>query len=306
MKTSNMIIKPLATVSIIALSIFSCARTDSGRVTTNTGNEPMAGTTTDTEPTDRTTNTTGTETTPTDRTTTGTETTTGGTTTGSETMGGTETTGGTTTGTETMGEGTTGTQTQGETQTTGGTTTGTQTQGQDGTMTTDQENLSNPVSYDEMFSEVENTEQYDVMTLARMDENLSTFVQLVEQAGLEQSFNFAEPITLFAPTNEAFQSLSKERYEYLTDPENRAELISVLQAHVIPSEVSSIAFSDNQRIVDSEGNEIPVDTEMQGTAVFVGGAEIVRSDIEASNGIIHVVNGVIDPSEEAPGMGPRD
>lgn len=281
MKTSNMIIKPLATVSVIALSIFGCASTDSGRATTNTGNEPMAGTTTDTEPADRTTNTTGTETMPTDRTTTGTETTTGGTTTGNEPMGGTETT--------------------------GGTTMGTQTQGQDATVPTEQEKLSNPVSYDEMFSEVENTEQYDVMTLARMDENLSTFVQLVEQAGLEQSFNFAEsPITLFAPTNEAFQAMTKERYEYLIDPENSAELISVLQAHVIPSEVPSVSFSENQRIVDSEGNEIPVTTEMQGTVVFIGGAEIVKSDIPASNGIIHVVNGVIDPSEEAPGMGPMD
>lgn len=284
MKTSNKIIKPLATVSIIALSIFSCARTDTGRATTNTGNEPMAGTTTDTETTDRTTTTTGTETMPTDRTTTGTQTT-GGTTTGTET-----TAGGTTTGTETMGD------TQ---------TTDTQMQDQTGNVP-DREQLSNPVSYQDMFDDVENTEQYDVMTLARMDENLSTFVQLVEQAGLEQSFDFVEPITLFAPTNEAFQSMSKERYEYLRDPENRDELISVLQAHVIPSEVPSIAFSDNQQIVDSEGNEIPVDTEMQGNAVFVGGAEIVRSDIEASNGIIHVVNGVIDPTQTSPNRGPYD
>lgn len=264
-------------VSIVALSIFSCSGTDSGRVTTNTGNEPMAETTTD-----RTT--TGAETTPTDRTTTSMQT--EGAATGTERIGETGTT---TTGTDKQGT-TTGTQTQ--------------TQGQTGTM--DQERLSNPVDYSDMFGNVDNTEDYDVITLARMDENLSTFVQLVEEAGLAESFNFDEPITLFAPTNEAFQSLSPERYEYLTNPDNRGELVKVLQAHIIPSEVSSTAFANNQRIVDAEGNEIPVDTEMHGTQVFIGGAEIIRSDIEASNGIIHVVNGVIDPQGMPAGMGPQD
>lgn len=282
MKKSSNLIKPLAVVSIVALSIFSCAPSDTGRTTTNTGNEPMAGTTGTETTTDRTT--TGTETPPTDRTTTGTQT--EGAATGTERMDET----GTTTGTDAM----------------GGTTTGTQTQDQAGTMDTDREKLSNPVDYDDMFGNVENTEDHDILSLARMDENLSTFVQLVEQTGLVESFNYAEPVTLFAPTNEAFQSLSPERYEYLINPDNRDELIRVLQAHIIPSEVSSAAFSSNQRIVDAEGNEIPVDTEMHGTQVFIGGAEIVRSDIAASNGIIHVVNGVIDPQQTPAGMGPQD
>jgi uncharacterized surface protein with fasciclin (FAS1) repeats len=163
-----------------------------------------------------------------------------------------------------------------------------------------------PVAYNEILDDVEDTENYDVLTLLRMDENFSTFVQLLEQTGLEASLEQVDEMTALIPTNQAFQDMSVERYEYLTDPENRNELRRVIQAHILPSEVPSVAFESNQRITTPDGDEIDVTTEANGTAVYVGGAQLVRTDIEASNGIIHVVDGIIDPTVEPAGIGPYD
>lgn len=160
------------------------------------------------------------------------------------------------------------------------------------------------VTYAELFNDVENTENYDILELARMEDDLSTFVNLVEQSGLNVSLATTDQdLTVFIPTNEAFQNLSQERYEYLMDPENRAELVSVIQAHIVPNEISTVRFSDNQRIETSDGKYIPISTTGQGTNITIGGANIVRSDIEAANGIIHVVDAVVQATEDPVGPG---
>src|SRR5690606_12709349 len=110
-------------------------------------------------------------------------------------------------------------------------------------------------------------------------------------------------LTVFIPTNEAFENLTKERYEYLTDPQNRTELVSVIQAHIIPMDISSAQFSDNQRIETADGKYIEISTQAQGTSVNIGGASIVKSDVEAANGTIHVVDAVIEPTEDPAGIG---
>ncbi|MCC9138053.1 fasciclin domain-containing protein [Pontibacter silvestris] len=154
---------------------------------------------------------------------------------------------------------------------------------------------SSTVDYGAMFDDIENTEQYDVLTLARTNPNLSTFVDLVEKTGMDAALRQNDQqFTLFIPTNEAFQNLSKERYAFLMDPNNKAELMKVLQAHFLPSKVSSMEFNSTQRI-ESGDKYIPVDVNMNGTSVSVGGATIVKSDVETSNGIIHIVDSVIDP-----------
>ena len=173
-----------------------------------------------------------------------------------------------------------------------------------GVVTTDEVITTEPVAntdvdYGDMFDDIDNTEQYDVLALARMNPNLSTFVQLVEQSGLAASLQAAGPVTLFAPTNEAFQQMSKERSDFLMDPNNRTELVKILNMHVLPSEVPTMQFTSLSFIDRGEEEDIPVNVEMNGTVVYVGGAQIVKGDVEASNGVLHVVNGVLDPSEWA-------
>lgn len=217
----------------------------------------------------------------------------------------TETT--TTVGAETGTTGTVGTETDtqmgSETDTQVGTQTDTQmgTQTDQGLETTQTERVSNEdVQYAEMFEGVE-TEQYDVLSLIRMEPNLSTFVELLEMSGLEASLQveMVEPVTIFAPSNQAFNEMDQGEYQRLTDPTNRTELVEFIQYHILPRKVYETQFNTTQVIETNGENNIPVDTRMNGEVIFVGGAEIMKSDIEASNGVIHVVDGVVRPTEFA-------
>lgn len=150
-----------------------------------------------------------------------------------------------------------------------------------------------------IFQNVDDTEQYDVLALAKEDPNLSTFVELVELSGLGASVNMADEYTVFIPTNTAFEQLSKEKYEKLTDPSNKTELIEVLKRHILPNKIYSSDLEDSQVIStgNSDSNEeITVSKDGMGSTPFIGGAEVVKADVEASNGIIHIVNAVIQPT----------
>lgn len=162
----------------------------------------------------------------------------------------------------------------------------------------DVEALSNDdVAYEDMFEDMDDTEQYDVLALARQEPNLSTFVKLVELSGLEPSLKLADPVTLLVPTNAAFEALEAGELEYLMAPENRTELVLFVQRHVLPTEVYSARFNTSQIIESAAENEIPVDARLDGTEIYLGGALILEEDVEASNGIIHVMSDIVEPSE---------
>lgn len=150
-------------------------------------------------------------------------------------------------------------------------------------------------NYDEVLANVEETERYDVMELARMDPNLSTFVELVELSGLNISMEFADSYTVLIPTNEAFGRLSANRIKELSN--NRAELTKFILRHFLPTEVYLRDFEDNQIIETSGEEEITVSTGLN-NAVTVGGAEIRKSNIQAADGIVHIVDAVIRPTED--------
>ncbi|WP_439880160.1 fasciclin domain-containing protein [Pontibacter sp. MBLB2868] len=153
------------------------------------------------------------------------------------------------------------------------------------------------MDYDAMFEDISNTAQYNIVALAQTNPQLSTFVSLVQAAGLADVLQGEGPYTVFAPTNAAFSKLPQEKLDMLMKPENRAELVKVLQLHVLPSKVSSMQFQDNQRIETADNNYINVNVDnMRG--VTVGGAKIVKPNVEASNGLLHVVDGVIQTSTD--------
>ncbi len=278
----KLFLKPIATLAVVAITMFSCASTNDSNTAMNddTQGAETEGTTTGTAGTDTDDTTYGTTTDTQTDTDVATDTQTGTTTTG------------TTTDTQTQTEGTTGT-TYGTTDDMSNTT---------GTVTTDNMSSTN-MEYGEMFNDIDNTEQYGVLELARMNPNLSTFVTLVEQAGLTSAFEVEGPVTVFAPTNEAFEALSKERYDSLMNPQNSAMLTELLNLHIMNSEIPTAQFNSRQFIDREQGDDINITTGMDGNIVYVGGAQIVRPDVEASNGVLHVVNGIIETSPDA-GPGP--
>lgn len=154
------------------------------------------------------------------------------------------------------------------------------------------------VNNNEILAHVEEIANYDAMELARMDENLSNFVDLVELSGLDMSMEFADSFTVFIPTNKAFGEMEVGRFEELTDPQNRAELVEFIKWHFLPNEVSSMQFDSNQVIQTSGEEEITVSTDMDGNVIFIGGAQIIKSDIQTADGIIHIVDAVVEPNAD--------
>lgn len=147
-----------------------------------------------------------------------------------------------------------------------------------------------------------------VETLAA-DPNFSSLVAAVRAAGLGEDLSGKGPFTLFAPTNAAFEKLGKERVDELLKPANKAELQGVLRFHVIPQ---ALRAADVVRVRQSprtlQGSVFTIS--VRDKSVMIGNekgmATIVRTDIECSNGVIHVIDSVITPPDPRPAEQPRD
>ncbi|WP_143961102.1 fasciclin domain-containing protein [Litoribacter populi] len=162
------------------------------------------------------------------------------------------------------------------------------------------------VDYESIFEDVDNTEDHDILTLLKQDDNFSIFVEMLEksQIDLDAAAEAAGEITVFAPTNDAFKQLTKEQYKQITEPEDLALLQSIVKSHVMTKKVNLADFQTNQVIENADGQEIAVETAGgQGVAtpaddVMIGGARIGKPDIQASNGVIHVMEGVVIPDQQ--------
>lgn len=134
----------------------------------------------------------------------------------------------------------------------------------------------------------------DIVDTAVGAGSFSTLVAAVQAADLVDTLKGEGPFTVFAPTDEAFAKLPDGTVENLLKPENKAQLIAVLTYHVVPGKVMSADIAGKKAEVASvEGSEISVDAT---DGVKVDNATVVTADIEASNGVIHVIDTVILPN----------
>jgi len=135
--------------------------------------------------------------------------------------------------------------------------------------------------------------------------NLSTLVEAVKAAGLDQTLSEAGPYTVFAPTNDAFGRLAPGTVQALLKPENKPTLTKVLTYHVVPG---SITIEDLKAKAAANGGKVTLTTvEGEPLTVTVDGQVIALTDVNGNksyietadvrqaNGVVHVVNGVILP-----------
>lgn len=132
----------------------------------------------------------------------------------------------------------------------------------------------------------------DIVDTAVGAGTFNTLVAAVQAAGLEETLRGEGPFTVFAPTDEAFAALPEGTVETLLMEENLDQLVAILTYHVVPGAVMSGDLSDGMMATTVQGGEIEIGT-MDG--VTVNGANVVAADIEASNGVIHVIDAVILP-----------
>lgn len=133
-----------------------------------------------------------------------------------------------------------------------------------------------------------------VLDVAAADD-LSTFVAAVNAAGLEQTLALPGPLTVFAPTNEAFEALPDGLLEELLKPENKGTLTLVVAYHVVEDEITS-ADLDGE-VTALSGQSLELSSSSGGS---VNEAAIVSADAEASNGVVHAIDRVLIPPDVDP------
>lgn len=124
----------------------------------------------------------------------------------------------------------------------------------------------------------------------------NTLVAALKSAGLADMMMQPGEYTVFAPTDAAFAKLPAGTVDMLMRPENRDKLRALLQYHVVPGRVmaSQVMKMDNARTVSNQNLKIM----MMGDQVMIGDAHVVKADVMANNGIVHVIDTVLMP----PGM----
>ncbi|WP_283130977.1 fasciclin domain-containing protein [Enterovibrio norvegicus] len=132
----------------------------------------------------------------------------------------------------------------------------------------------------------------NIVEIAAGNPDFSMLVAAVKAAGLVETLQGKGPFTVFAPTNEAFAKLPAGTVESLLQPENKDQLVAILTYHVVPGKVMAKDVVGLTEATTAQGSVISIDTT---NGVKVDNANVVATDIEASNGVIHVIDSVIIP-----------
>ncbi|MBW4461292.1 MAG: fasciclin domain-containing protein [Nodosilinea sp. WJT8-NPBG4] len=137
------------------------------------------------------------------------------------------------------------------------------------------------------------TDEQSIAEIAAGDENFEILTAAIEAAGLTEALSNSElSITVFAPTDEAFEALPEGTLDELLLPENRDQLAQLLTYHVVDGEVRSTDLISGE--VDTLTGA-PVTVTVGEESVTINEANVVMADIEASNGVIHIIDTVLLP-----------
>jgi len=124
-----------------------------------------------------------------------------------------------------------------------------------------------------------------------------TLLAAAQAAGLVEALSGKDALTVFAPTDEAFAKLPKGTVESLLKPENKAKLAEILKLHVVAGRVYSSDLLSRKEVTSLQGGSLKAAV-VQGKAT-VNGAGLVATDVDASNGVIHIIDTVILPAPAA-------
>ena len=133
----------------------------------------------------------------------------------------------------------------------------------------------------------------DIVDTAAAAGDFGTLLAAAEAAGLVETLKGDGPFTIFAPTDAAFAALPEGTVGELLKPENKEMLASILTYHVIAGKVMSTDLTDDMEVATVNGDTVMIDLD---NGIMVDGANVTAADIEATNGVIHVIDAVIMPN----------
>lgn len=128
----------------------------------------------------------------------------------------------------------------------------------------------------------------DIVDIAVSADGFETLVAAVQAAGLVEALKSPGPFTVFAPTDDAFAQLPPGTIQTLV--QNPPQLARILKFHVVPGRLKQEDLKDREALTSLEGSMLPLDLSDE---FEVKNATVVAPDIEADNGVIHVINRVM-------------
>lgn len=134
-----------------------------------------------------------------------------------------------------------------------------------------------------------------VVDIAAGSPDHSTLVAAVTAAELGETLSGAGPFTVFAPTNAAFEALPAGTLDNLLKPESKSALAGILTYHVVAGKLKAADLVNGQKLKTVNGAELTVAVTEAG--VTIDGATVTAADLEAGNGVVHVINAVVLPKK---------
>ena len=142
----------------------------------------------------------------------------------------------------------------------------------------------------------EATKKPNIVEVAAGNEDFTTLVAAVQAADLVDVLSSEGPYTVFAPTNEAFAKLPDGTVEMLLLPENKDKLVAILTYHVVAGDVSAAEVVGLTEVSTLQGGTAAVIVTEEG--VTIDGAKVLITDLDASNGVVHVIDTVMMPASQ--------
>lgn len=139
-----------------------------------------------------------------------------------------------------------------------------------------------------------NPAQPNIVELAQQAGSFKTLLQAASAAGLAETLAGKGPFTVFAPTDEAFAKLPPETLQALLDDPKK--LSAILLYHVVPGTLNASSVLDKTTLNTAQGADLKVS--VVGDAVMINGAKVLKTDLKASNGVVHVIDTVLIPPSQ--------
>ncbi|MEZ8649387.1 fasciclin domain-containing protein [Vibrio splendidus] len=133
----------------------------------------------------------------------------------------------------------------------------------------------------------------DIVDVAAENGSFNTLVAAVKAADLVDTLKGEGPFTVLAPTDEAFAALPEGTVDMLLKPENKDKLVAVLTSHVIPGKIMAAEVMKLNSAVTVQGSAVMI--AIDDGNVMIDNAKVIMPDVEASNGVIHVIDAVLLP-----------
>ena len=136
----------------------------------------------------------------------------------------------------------------------------------------------------------------DIVETAIAAGTFSTLAKALTAAGLVETLKGVGPFTVFAPTDEAFAKLPQQVLSDLLKPENKEKLTAILTYHVVSGKITASQVASISKATTVQGQSLTVNTN---DGVKINDAKVIAADVEASNGVIHVIDTVLLPATAA-------